>query len=74
MKGKELIRWITEHNAEDFDIVVQYRDGGGDYHGGELVEDPTLANYKQDDADRWYDLEILYDYGACDRPANCIVL
>jgi len=33
MTGRELIMWILEHECEDAQIEVQYRDGGGDYNG-----------------------------------------
>lgn len=33
MTGKELIKWIEEHDAQEFTFEVQYRDGGGDYYG-----------------------------------------
>ena len=33
MTGKDLIKWIEEHNAQDLVFEVQYRDEGGDYYG-----------------------------------------
>ena len=33
MTGRELIKWILDHKAEDKKIEIQYRDGGGDYNG-----------------------------------------
>ncbi len=42
MKGKELIKWIQDNHAEELKIVVQYRDGGGSYYGGDNAE-PCLA-------------------------------
>ena len=56
MKGKDLISWIIEHHAEDMPVVVQYRDGGGSYPGGELLGSmasdcfPCLACVKFDSA------------------------
>lgn len=33
MTGKDLIKWIEEHNAQDMIFEVQYRDAGGIYYG-----------------------------------------
>lgn len=33
MTGKELIKWIEEHDAQELIFEVQYRDDGGDYYG-----------------------------------------
>lgn len=37
MTGRDLIKWITDNHAEDMPVAVQYRDGGGNYYGGELI-------------------------------------
>lgn len=70
MTGKELIEWIQEHKAEDMDCVVQYRDSGGSYYGGELVEPPQFATYKRDPDGHPYDVDISYRMGLL---PNCIV-
>lgn len=68
MTGQELINWITEHKAQDLQCVIQYRDSGGPYTGGEIIDEPIMASFKgQYD----YDVEITYDNGL--NP-NCIVL
>lgn len=33
MTGQEIIDWIKENHAEKMQVVVQYRDSGGMYHG-----------------------------------------
>lgn len=68
MTGKQLIAWITEHHAEDMTVVIQFRDGGGYYRGGETLEAPCLANAKGRSVD---DLEISY---RADLVPNAIVL
>jgi len=56
MTGKELMDWIIEQHAEDLPIAIQYRDGGGDYPGGEILGSmasdgyPCLAHVKMDSA------------------------
>ena len=35
MTGRELIKYIQDHHAEDMPICVQYRDGGGLYNGAD---------------------------------------
>ena len=37
MTGRELIALIQDCHAEDMQVVVQYRDAGGTYPGGETV-------------------------------------
>lgn len=70
MKGKELIEWIQQNNAEDLECAVQYRDGGGSYPGGEVVEEPILALIKRPRQPDVYDIEIVYH---SKRKPNCIV-
>ena len=70
MTGRELIEWIHKNNAEDLECVVQYRDSGGDYGGGELLERPMQANYRRDPDGHPYDVEINY---TCGLARNCIV-
>ena len=43
MTGKELIKWILNNNAEDLPVVIQYRDSGGLYSGGEYLDEPALG-------------------------------
>lgn len=33
MTVRELYEWAVANGAEDFDIEIQYRDGGGYYNG-----------------------------------------
>ncbi len=71
MKGKELIKWIQKNHAEDLDCIVQYRDSGGNYSGGEILDPPALATYKRDKEGNPYNVDIVYD---SILKANCIVL
>ena len=68
MTGRELIDWIHKNNAEDLECVVQYRDDGGCYSGGEVMKWPVLANYKCEYTP--YDVKI--SYGSMPQK-NCIV-
>lgn len=70
MTGKELIEWIKENNAEDLECIIQYRDGGGLYNGGELMEHPSKAHFELDADGHPYDVDISYIY---DLSVNCIV-
>lgn len=38
MTGAELIEMIKRNHAENMPVVVQYRDSGGVYEGGEEAE------------------------------------
>ena len=38
MTAKELYEFCKSHNAENFEIAVQYRDGGGFYTGEDYIE------------------------------------
>jgi len=76
MTGQELINWIVEHKAQDMQCVVQYRDGGGPYSGGEIIENPTMASFKGAGvaySDEVSITEISITYGNGLNP-NCIVL
>ena len=70
MTGRELIDWIRDSHAEDMDVVVQYRDGGGDYIGGGIVNEPVLANVRG--AGIPYSDEVIIAYGG--SPINGVVL
>ena len=50
MKGKELIEWIKDNKAEDLQIEVQYRDGGGIYYGRDTDIVPSIekSEYRED--------------------------
>lgn len=37
LTGKELIEWIHANHAEDLQVLVEHRDGGGSYHTAERV-------------------------------------
>ena len=70
MTGKELIDWIVDFHAEDIDIVVQYRDGGGNYIGGEIVNQLILANVRSSGIP--YSDEVIITYGGL--PVNGVIL
>ena len=42
MTVKELYEFCKSHNAENFEIAVQYRDGGGFYTGEDYIEVPDV--------------------------------
>lgn len=70
MTGRELINWIVDFHAEDMDIVVQYRDGGGNYIGGEIVNQPILANVRSSNIP--YPDGVIITYGGL--PTNGVIL
>jgi hypothetical protein len=71
MTGQELIDWIIEHGAQDMECIVQYRDSGGSYLGGETIEHPVMASFKGTSIPYSNDVEITYGNGL--NP-NCVVL
>lgn len=71
MTGRELTEWITKHDALDKECIIQYRDGGGCYTGGEIADKPTFAFYKRDPDGHPYDVAITYGNGLT---PNCFVL
>lgn len=71
MTGQELINWIVEHNAQGLQCVVQYRDSGGSYNGGEMIDSPRTASFKGTNIPYSNDVEITYGNGLI---PNCIVL
>jgi hypothetical protein len=44
MTVKELYEWAKKNNAEDFDIEIQYRDGGGFYSGTDTCDEPMICD------------------------------
>ena len=70
MTGKELINWIKENKAEDLECVIQYRDSGGNYLGGEILQKPSLEEYKLVEV---LSGEVRIEYSVNGEP-NCIVL
>ena len=42
MTVKELYEWAVSQGAEDLDIEIQYRDGGGFYYGVDDCDDPAI--------------------------------
>ena len=60
MTGQQLIDWIKDHNACDKPVVIQYRDDGGNYYGGEELVEPVLAGCKGDSLP--YSHLIIIDY------------
>jgi hypothetical protein len=45
MTVKELYEWAIENNAEDYDIEISYRDGGGCYYGVDDCDYPEVADH-----------------------------
>ena len=43
MTGKELIKWIIDHKAEDVIVEVAYRDEGGLYFGTDAEIAPIIV-------------------------------
>ena len=41
MKGKDLIKWIQNNNAEDLNVLIEARDSGGSY-GEYLPPEPCI--------------------------------
>lgn len=70
MTGQEIINWIKANKAEELPVVVQYRDGGGEYYGGELISSPTLANVCGSGVSYDNEVDISYDEF---YPRNAIV-
>ena len=44
MTVKELYEWAKRNNAEDLDIEIQYRDGGGCYSGTDICNEPVICD------------------------------
>lgn len=44
MTVKELYEWAKKNNAENYDIEIQYRDGGGCYTGVDDCDDPIVSD------------------------------
>lgn len=42
MTIEELYQWATKNNAEDYEIEIQYRDGGGYYSGTEPLYESNI--------------------------------
>ena len=66
MTGKELIQWIIKNHAEDMEILIEHRDGGGTYHTAERLgefQKPMLCSYN----DEMYGITdtLIFDY---DKP------
>ena len=49
MTVKELYEWATENKAEDLEIEIQYRDGGGFYCGTDIDVSPTIERSEYGD-------------------------
>ena len=71
MTGLELVTWIFKHDALDKQCVIQYRDSGGSYLGGEVADNPIMAFYKRDADGYPYDVDITYGNGLV---PNCFVV
>lgn len=48
MTIKELYEWAVDNHAEDLDLEVQYRDGGGIYYGTDSELTPIIACNEND--------------------------
>lgn len=70
MTGRQLIEWIQHHKAYDKMVVVQYRDSGGNYRGGEEVRTPVFAECTGDGIAYSDELNIEYNT----QNTNAIVL
>jgi len=44
MTVKELYKWAKKNNAEDFDIEIQNRDGGGFSSGTDTCDEPMICD------------------------------
>ena len=42
MTIKELYEWAIKNEVEDYDIEIQYRDGGGYYYGTETLYESDI--------------------------------
>ena len=49
MTVKELYEWATENKAEDLEIEIQYRDGGGFYCGTDIDVSPAIERSEYSD-------------------------
>ena len=49
MTGKELINWIIEHDAQELDVMVKYRNGKTYYNGVGSVEPEIEDAYNEDE-------------------------
>ena len=45
MTGADLIKWITEHHAEDLPVIIEHRDDGGSYHTAEHLKEPEFCSF-----------------------------
>lgn len=48
MTIKELYEWSVENGVVNYDIAVQYRDGGGFYSGEDTMIQPDIDNVKKE--------------------------
>ena len=46
MTVKEFYKWAIENKAEDLEIEIQYRDGGGFYCGTDINITPEITQSK----------------------------
>lgn len=73
MTGCELIELIRRYNAEDKQVIVQYRDSGGNYSVGQSIDRIYFARASYPDPRYGFDYDIRY----CpenDESCNAIVL
>lgn len=48
MTIKEFCQWAKENNVEGYEVVVQYRDGGGEYYGKDTEVYCYIDNEKKE--------------------------
>lgn len=49
MTVKELYEWAVAEKAENLEIEIQYRDGGGTYCGTDVADNPTIERSEYGD-------------------------
>ena len=70
MTGKELIKYIQTHHAEDMLICVQYRDGGGVYNGADDATPLMGRVTKRHEGDNYSEYDVSYSH----RSVNAVIL
>ena len=71
MNGLDLIKWIIDNDALYKHCVIQYRDSGGSYNGGEIANCPELDFFERDADGHPYDVNIEY---RTNKNTNCFVI
>lgn len=42
MTIKKLYEWAIDNKVENYDVEIQYRDGGGDYYGTDILYESDI--------------------------------